>query len=180
MDDRGQSALFDATLFFLVMAVASALILAYASFTFDAGAILSRETGLRYAADVREAVLRATLRNASYVNNGGTIFLGNITVERWLLEQLAVREAGTSASGFAEGNGRVRDLVRAALRPDYGFVLTAQTARITIAIGDGATGAAAIPTTHFDSTWEYTLPNAPTHPATIKLTIWPAAVSPPR
>ncbi len=169
MNDAGQSALADAMLFFLVMAVASGLLLGYSALAFNSGTVLDREAGLRYASNARAAILRATLTNVTY-ESGGKIALGTVTVERWLLEQVALRRLRVPASAFDEGNARVRELARSAIRPDFGFGLLTRTDSVAFSIMSAQD--AEIPSVHYDSSWTYSLPNDLTRTATIVLFVW--------
>lgn len=174
MDEAGQSSLADAMLFFLVLSSASVLLLGYVSFALDANAVLDREAGLRYVAGARVAVLRSTLENATY-ENGTTVVLGTITVERWILEQLFILGTGVPAAAFERGNLDVWRIARSAIRADYGFALVGRTDLALVTVSSLPSGSTSEPALRYEAAWTYAPMDGFAREGTIRLSVWPVA-----
>ena len=157
MDEAGQSALFDAFLFFVVALVASAAILAYTSLTLSESESEARVEALSYAEDVRETLMQATLNDPWYVNHTGAIVrLGpGITVEGFLLDELRLLAAGLPPENFAAMNLVILDMTKSLVRPPFsGGLGAASRGHVNVTelwLGDG-TGP---PSERFTASWVY-------------------------
>jgi hypothetical protein len=112
MDRRGQSALFDATAFLVIMLVASSSLYAYSG-------MLARETRSSSAADevayaqtMLSALMRTTVTNASYVLGGEIIAVADTPASSLLTEELAVIMAGAGPR-FDACNAEISEIAEA-------------------------------------------------------------------
>ncbi len=157
MDDAGQSALFDAFLFFVIALVASAAVLSYASLSFASDETSRREQVIAYAEDVRVALMRTTLEDPWYVNRtGARVDLGQgVTVERFLLDEIQLLAAGVLPENFAVTNAAVRQIANSLVRPPFAvgleITLAGNGASATLWLGDGS----GPPPDRFTSAWAY-------------------------
>ncbi len=154
-DDLGQSALFDAFLFFVVALVASGAVLAYSATTFAGDEALSREQALAYAEDVRTALMRATLEDPWYLDRVGyRVDLGQgITVERFLVDEGALLAGGVPRECFEVTDRAILDLLQALLRPPFagGIEVRAGPPVAVLWLGDGA----GPPEDRYTASWSY-------------------------
>ncbi|MFH0816625.1 MAG: hypothetical protein V1934_07410 [Methanobacteriota archaeon] len=109
IDRRGQSALFDATAFLVIMMVASSSLYAYSG-------MLARETRASNAADeiayartMLGALMRTTLANASYTLQGEVVIVPGAPVGTVLVEELAVLMASNSPN-FENCNADISEI----------------------------------------------------------------------
>jgi hypothetical protein len=153
MDRRGQSALFDAFLFFIVALVASAAVLSYSASSFAKDEATAREQALAYAEDVRVALLRTTLEKPWYLDRiGYRVDLGQgITVERFLLDEGMLLPGGVAASNFEETDRAILDILRALLRPPFVGGIEVSYRGGSLWLGDGAGPLA----DRFSASWSY-------------------------
>ena len=155
MDRRGQSALFDAFLFFVVALVASAAVLSYSASSFARDETLTREQAQAYADEVRVALMRTTLDRPWYLDRlGYRVDLGQgVTVERFLVDEAVLLAAGLPASSFGDADRAILEVLEALLRPPFagGIEATAgwPTSRLWIGGGNGP------PADRFTSSWTY-------------------------
>src|SRR5438309_8980633 len=121
MDDGGQSALFDAFLFFVVALVASAAVLAYASLPLAEDEGRTRADALAYAEDVRMALMRSTLDDPWYLNaTGGRVHLGQgVSVERFLLDEIQLLADGLSSAQFSVTDSLILDRAESLVRSPF-------------------------------------------------------------
>jgi hypothetical protein len=109
MDRRGQSALFDAMAFLVIMLVASTVVFAYAG-ALRRDAETSTTAGeMAHTQEMLVALLRCTVANASYTDGAEpVVHSGEASVEILLLEELALVGGGLSNESFGAGyNGRI-------------------------------------------------------------------------
>jgi len=155
MDCRGQSALFDAFLFFVVALVASAAVLSYSASSFARDETLTREQALAYAEDVRVALMRTTLEDPRYLDRlGREVALGQgVTVERFLVDEAVLLAAGLPASNFGDADRAILETLGALLRPPFagGVEVTAGWPIARLWLGEG-TGP---PADRFTASWAY-------------------------
>ena len=155
MDDSGQSALFDAFLFFVVALVASAAVLGYAASTASEDETVSRERALAYAEDVRVALMRTTLEDPWYLDRiGYRVDLGQgVTVERFLADEGALLSAGLGNSNFQETNDAILGILEDLLRPPFagGVEITSDPPARSAWLGYGA----GPPADRFTASWSY-------------------------
>ncbi len=155
MDGKGQSALFDAILFFVIALVASAAVLAYSASSFDREGTAAREQALAYAEDVRVALMRTTLDRPWYLDRlGYRVELGRgVTVERFLVDQGVLLAGGVAPSNFEEEDRAILGILDALLRPPFagGVEVTSgpPTDRLWLGAGDGP------PSDRFTASWSY-------------------------
>ncbi len=168
MDRRGQSGLFDAFLFLTVAIVASAAVLSYSALAFSRSEALSRAQALEYAEDVRAALMRTTLGDASYLNRtGARVDLGGgVTVERFLLDEAQLLIAGLPRDHFAETNAAILDLAGDLVRPPFGVGVEAARVGVDPAallwLGDGS----GPPLDRYTARWSYS-----TEEGTVEITV---------
>lgn len=157
MDDGGQSALFDAFLFFVVALVASAAVLTYSSLTLVEGEGRTRADALAYAEDVRVALMRSTLDDPWYLNGtGGRVHLGQgIPVERFLLDEIHMLADGLSSAQFSVTDSVILDhaeaLVRSPFRVGIEVSLSGSGHTASLWLGDRA----GPPPERFSAPWTY-------------------------
>jgi hypothetical protein len=172
MDGTGQSALFDAFLFFVIALVASGAVLAYTSLSLAEDEGAARAEALAYAEDVRVALLRTTLEDAWYDNGtGGRVSLGQgVTVERFLLDEIQLLARGLTSENFAEADAlilaRARSLVRAPYDVGIGGSLLGHAGAANLWLGDGD----APPADRFTASWSYETVDGST--VTIEVHLW--------
>jgi len=157
VDDDGQSALFDAFLFFVVALVASAAVLAYATLTLEGNEAQTRADALAYAEDVRVALMRSTLDKPWYLNGtGARVYLGQgITVERFLMDEIQLLGGGLSSAQFSVTDSLILDraesLVRSPFRIGIEASLSGAENTANLWLGDGA----GPPPERFSAPWTY-------------------------
>ncbi len=172
MNNAGQSALFDAFLFFVIALVASATVLGYTSLSLAEDEGAARAEALAYAEDVRVALLRTTLDDPWYLDGAGErVSLGDgVTVERFLLDEIQLLARGLTPGNFAEANalilGRANSLVRPPFEVGIEGSLSGSAGMATVWLGSGT----APPSDRFTSSWTYETVDGST--ATIEVHLW--------
>ena len=157
MDDGGQSALFDAFLFFVIALVASAAVLAYASLSLAENEGRTRVDALAYAEDVRVSLMRSTLDDPWYLNGtGARVHLGQgVSVERFLLEEIQLLSNGLSSAQFSVTDSVILDLAKSLVRSPFRIGIEASLSGsgnpANLWLGDGA----GPPSERFSAPWTY-------------------------
>jgi hypothetical protein len=127
MDNKGQSALFDAILFLVIMIVASGIISVFADEASKSASLSQRDDMMGYARDTSEVVLAATLNSTWYEDENGDIISkppGNTKVMNIILEELYLLNSGVPSHNFALGYERdIRILIRNLVTSSYHFAL---------------------------------------------------------
>ena len=157
MDEGGQSALFDAFLFFVIALVASAAVLVYASLTLAESEERTRADALAYAEDVRVALMRSTLDDPWYLNGtGGIVHLGQgVPVERFLLDEIQLLADGLSLAQFSGTDSLILDRAESLVRSPFQIGIEASvsgsgnTANLWLGAGAGP------PSERFSAPWTY-------------------------
>lgn len=126
-DNRGQSALFDAVLFLVIMIIASSMISIFANQYSKDADLLARENMMNYARDSSEVVLGATLDHTWYEDINGNIISkppGNIKVMNLILEELYLTDFGLPIENFVLGYEQdIKVLIRNLVISNYHFAL---------------------------------------------------------
>lgn len=157
MNAGGQSALFDAFLFFVIALVASAAVLSYAALSLAPDEAAARTQGLQYAEDLRIALMRTTLRDAWYLNAAGErIDLGQgVTVEVYLIDEIRLIAQGLSPENFEGTNAEIRGDAESLVRPPFSVGVSGKEVELgsplLLWIGSG-TGP---PVDRFTAEWTY-------------------------
>jgi len=105
-DERGQSALFDAVMFLIVMIIASSLVQIYSSQYSKDVDLLESEDMHAYNRETAETVLGATLNSTWYEDKDGQEFTkppGDTTVLSLILEELYLMDDGVPKENFVLG-----------------------------------------------------------------------------
>jgi hypothetical protein len=157
IDDAGQSALFDAFLFFIIAVVASAAVLGYTSLSLAEDERVARADALAYAEDVRVALMRTTLENPWYVNRTGErVDLGDgVSVERFLVDEAQLLALGLSSEDFSVMDTLILERAKSVVRPPFGVGIEASLSGVQrtahLWLGDGV----APPADRFTAAWTY-------------------------
>lgn len=129
MDERGQSALFDAVIYLVIMIVASSLIAVYASQYLRDVELSENQDMMDYCRDTSEVIIGATLNFTWYEDINGNIVQkppGDTTVLNLLLEELYLLDDGVPEENFALGFEKdITILARNLVLPNYHFALSA-------------------------------------------------------
>jgi hypothetical protein len=112
IDRRGQSALFDATAFLVIMLVASSSLYAYSGMLAREARSSSAADEIAYAQTMLSALLRTTVTNASYMLGGDVVQVADTPVGALLTEELAVMMAGSSPN-FEGCNAEISEIAEA-------------------------------------------------------------------
>jgi hypothetical protein len=127
VDEIGQSALFDAIIFLIVMIIASSLVSVFANQYSKSTDLNAREDMMNYTMDTSEVVFAATLNSTWYEGiNGEQIRKspGDIKVMDLILEELYLLNSGVQKENFAFGYERdIKILIRNLVIPGYHFAL---------------------------------------------------------
>jgi hypothetical protein len=129
----GQSALFDAVMFLVIMIIASSIISVFAEqFSKDA-ALSQRDEMMEYAMDTSEAVFGATLNSTWYEDEDGNIITrppGDTKVMNLILEELYLIRAGIPPENFVLGYERdIQMLIENLVTSSYHFAITGKYTR---------------------------------------------------
>jgi len=179
MNRRAQGSLFDAFLFLIVMLVSSAILVAYSTAAFQSADVLRREESLQYAADTRTALMRTTLRSASYTdNNGQSVTLQNSTeIEDFLLMEAYLVAHGLSEQNFADINSRIEKLSRSLIRSEFLFAIAVIWTNTDSGSGEFVISAQidrtnGLPFERYTSQWQYPMVAGEQGSVTIALHLW--------
>ena len=128
-DNSGQSALFDAVIYLIIMIVASGLIAVYAGQYVRNVELSENQDMMEYCRYTSEVVFGATLNSTWYEDINGHIVRkppGDTTVMNLLLEELYLRDCGVPKENFVLGfNGDITILARNLVTPNFHFAITA-------------------------------------------------------
>ncbi|UCE73449.1 MAG: hypothetical protein JSV56_10515 [Methanomassiliicoccales archaeon] len=126
-DEGGQSALFDAVMFLIVMIIASSLIQIYSSQYSKDVELITREDMMDYTRETAEVVFGATLNSTWYEDIQGDIIEkppGDTTVLNLILEELYLLDEGVQKHNFVLGfENDIKVLLRNLVNPVYHFAL---------------------------------------------------------
>jgi hypothetical protein len=126
-DEGGQSALFDAVMFLIIMIVASSLITVYAAQHSKDVELKERQDMMEYARETAEVVLGATLSSTWYEDIQGRIIEkppGDTTVLTLILEELYLLDFGVPKENFALGYEKdIKTLTRNLVAGFYHFAI---------------------------------------------------------
>lgn len=125
----GQSALFDAFLFLIIILLASMIIYTYIAHAFRSQEIISREDMMEYAEETRHALMQSTLNHTWYFDKAGNNISkppGSTNVHYLLLEELSLLDDGVPADNFAEGYEKhINKTARMLIRSGYHYAIHA-------------------------------------------------------
>lgn len=128
-DGRGQSALFDAVIFLIIMLGASGLVLAYNSHIARDMELADNESMMDYCRNTAASVLGATLNSSWYEDINGDIVTrppGDTTVLTLILDELYLLDDDLPREHFEMGYERhIRILARNLIISSYHFSLLA-------------------------------------------------------
>lgn len=126
-DESGQSALFDAVMFFIIMIVASSLITVYAQEHSKDVELEERQDMMEYARECAEVVLGATLSSTWYEDIQGRKIEkppGDTTVLTLIVEELYLLDFGVPKENFALGYEKdIKTLTRNLVAGSYHFAM---------------------------------------------------------
>ncbi len=126
-DEGGQSALFDAVLFLMIMIIASGLISVYSAQVSWDTELVERQDMMDYARETAEAVLGATLSSTWYEDIHGRIIEkppGDTTVMTLIIEELYLLDCGVAKENFALGYEKdIETLARNLVVTSYHFAI---------------------------------------------------------
>ena len=126
-DDKAQSAIFDAVIFFIVMIIASGLISIYSSQYSKDLELMEREDLQLYTRETAEVVLGATLNSTWYEDISGLIIKkppGDTTVLSLILEELYLLDDGVPKENFVLGYEQdIKTLIRNLVTSNHHFAL---------------------------------------------------------
>lgn len=179
MNRRAQGSLFDAFLFLLVMLLSSVILVAYSNAAFQSADILRREEGLQYAGDTRAALMRTTLRSASYMDSSGqAVTLQNGTeIEDILLMEAYLVAHGLGEQNFADINSRIKNISRSLIRSEFLFAVVVVWANTESGSGSFiisalTQGTSELPSDRYTSQWQYPMVTGERGSVTIALHLW--------
>ena len=126
-DEYGQSALFDAVMFLLVMIIASSIISIYSGQSVRDMEISEQEVTHAYCRETAEVVLGATLNSTWYEDINRNIIIkppGETKVLSLIMEELYLLDEGVPNKNFVLGYEQdVKTLIRNLITSSYHFAL---------------------------------------------------------
>jgi hypothetical protein len=129
VNENGQSALFDAVIFLVIMIIASSIILIYSGQFSEDIELLERGDMQAYTRETAEVVLGASINSTWYEDIEGEIISkppGDTSVLYLLLEELYLMDDGVSKYNFVLGYEHdIKILIRNLVTPVYHFALSA-------------------------------------------------------
>jgi len=109
-DQGGQSALFDGFLFFVIMILASVLVLASATLVLPERKFAAGNELIVFTHEARDAYMSSTIPAATYQSLAGTeVSLYNLSILDLLLVELSLIDDGLQQQSFQGTLGRVND-----------------------------------------------------------------------
>ncbi len=137
-DNRGQSALFDAIMFLVIMIIASSIISVFAHQFSKNMALSDRDEMMDYARDTSEVVFGATLNSTLYEDENGNIITrppGDTKIMNLVLEELYLIRPGLPSENFALGYEKdIKILIGKLVRSGYHFAITGKYQRYDMVI----------------------------------------------
>jgi hypothetical protein len=127
MDENGQSALFDAMIFFIIMVVLASLMFFFTAMSSQSAEAYSRRQMTAYAEDAFFACMDATVPNAHYIDiNGNPIdrSQGNAMIKYLLLEELELMDDGVPRSNFDGYESPIKSQMRSLVSAQYHYALS--------------------------------------------------------
>ncbi|MFQ5883695.1 MAG: hypothetical protein ACE5IO_01180 [Thermoplasmata archaeon] len=110
-DRKGQSSVFDATVFLAIMLIASSLLIGLSESVFKVNDVSSFEDMSAFTGRLAYAALGSTVPNASYSDaDGEEIIQRDISVQDMIIEELLLLQGGLPAENFG-GAGRYNDRI---------------------------------------------------------------------
>lgn len=110
-DRKGQSSVFDATVFLAIMLIASSLLIGLSESVFKVNDVSSFEDMSAFTRRLAYAALGSTVPNASYSGaDGEEIIQRDISVQDMIIEELVLLRGGVPAENF-EGPERFNDRI---------------------------------------------------------------------
>lgn len=139
MNDKGQSSVFDATVFLTIMAVASFLLIGLSESVLEVNDVSSFEDMSTFTRRLAYASLRSTVPNASYSDKQGLeITQRDISVQDMIIQELLLLHEGVPPGNFLglEGfNDRIETILSAlAGESPYFYALRGEYREVEILI----------------------------------------------
>jgi hypothetical protein len=135
-DSKGQSALFDAIMFLVIMIIASSIISVFADQFSKNAALSQRDELMDYARDTSESVFGATLNSTGYEDEDGNIITrppGDTKVMNLILEELYLIRAGLPSENFALGYEKdIKICIENLVTSSYHFAITGKYTRYNL------------------------------------------------
>ncbi len=126
-DEKGQSTLFDAVMFLIVIIIASSLVQIYSTQYSKDVELLESEDMHAYNRETAEAVLGATLNSTWYETKDGHVITkppGDTTILSLILEQLYLMDDGVPNENFVLGYEQdIKILIRNLVTLQYHYAL---------------------------------------------------------
>ncbi|MEW5937983.1 MAG: hypothetical protein AB1665_09255 [Candidatus Thermoplasmatota archaeon] len=134
----GQSALFDAFAFLIVMLIAFTVLFVYASSLAWEHEVSARAEETIYTQRALQALMRTSVCNLTYTDPQGTVNVskGEMSVEAFLVQEAALVSSGADPQGFTEANERISGIVDELLGEQRGFALVIEIEEERITIPD--------------------------------------------
>lgn len=128
-DQKAQSALFDALMFFVLMMIASSLIFVYSTLLSQSQDISEREEMRIYGESTRDVIMDATLNETWYEDINGDIIRkppGDTTIRNLILEEIYLMNSGVPRENFMLGYERdIRITLNKLIRSGYHYAMYA-------------------------------------------------------
>jgi len=180
---RGQSALFDAFMFLIIMLIASVIVYIYSTHAFRAQEIVSYDDMMRYTEETKHALMQSTLNHTWYTDKDGNNISkppGSTNIHDLLLEELSLLSDGIPADNFAEGYERhINETTRMLVRSGYHYAIhaaytnTATNNTSWILISDIINNISELPDERASISWHPSMiKNAGSESAMIAFYIW--------
>lgn len=125
----GQSALFDAIMFLIIMLLASMIVYTYIADAFRSQEIISYEDMSAYAEETKHALIQSTLNHTWYFDKTGSNISkppGSTNIYDLLLEELSLLDDGVPIDNFADGYEKhINKTARMLIRTGYHYAIYA-------------------------------------------------------
>ncbi|MCL4326288.1 MAG: hypothetical protein M1481_05665 [Candidatus Thermoplasmatota archaeon] len=123
---HGQTALIDSVIFFMLMLIASVILVTFTSFFLRVSPSVNFYYQQQYTNRFLSSVLQSTVNSTHYINGGTQIYInGTFTIQYMIGEYLNLSMMGISPSGLANISGIIHRYFNLGLVPPYHYAMYA-------------------------------------------------------
>lgn len=138
LDDRGTFTLYDASLFFIFLIIASSIFSVYSVNLYSG--LDDRAERADYCDYTRQAILSSTVRETDYIYENETIFRRDFSVRYLLIEQVYLESCGVERENFSYSDD-ISQLVRGHMEEEKWYLVVSSPLTEELVIGrDGIKG----------------------------------------
>lgn len=176
ISDKGQIAVYDAILFFVIISIASTIIFAQSSNIIGGGDDIEKERMIEYTHNARDVLLKSTIESTGYVDSDGyKTNLTDSTIHNLIIEYFYLLKSGLEKENLSGMENSINATLGNLIEEKYHYLFYCtyvdDVSKIVLSLSSGNHAIENLPLERYSSNWKSSVSVLPGN-IDITLFIW--------